>query len=653
MFRGYIQQINKLYRLGLATEHSYRPALQSVLSGILEDTEVTNEPKRQKCGAPDYIITRNKIDIGYVEAKDIGIDLDKVERGSKDDDQWRRYASSLDNIILTDYTQFRFFRNGHKVEEIRIAEPTKGGLTPLPSNFAHLQSLLLDFAAFEGQPIKSAKKLAEMMAHKAALMRDVFFKAVTDEDDDAETTLQEQLDAFKAVLVHDMDAAQFADVYAQTIAYGLFTARLHEATPKKFTRGEALTLIPKSNPFLRQLFQYVAGSDLDTRVVWIVDALCEVFRYADLTEILKDFGTATGKNDPILHFYETFLAEYDPRLRKARGVWYTPEPVVHFIVRAIDDVLKSHFHVKDGIADTTKITVKVDGHAKGKAIKVDEEVHKVQLLDVATGTGTFLAEVVKQIYGRFAGQEGLWSDYVYSHLLPRMHGFELLMASYAMCHMKLDLLLQQTGYKPTGAVKRLSVYLTNSLEEHHKDLHLPFANWLSREANEASRIKREIPIMVAFGNPPYSGHSSNNGEWIEKLLAPYKMEPGGKIKLQEKNPKWLNDDYVKFLRLGEYYIEKNGEGVLAYITNHAYLDNPTFRGMRWHLMRTFDDIFIIDLHGSAKKNEPSPSGEVDNNVFDIQQGVAIIVAVKSSKSKKESTSRVYHADLWGSREFEI
>jgi len=651
MFRAYIQQINKLYRSGLATEHSYRPALQAVLSGILKDTEVTNEPKRQKCGAPDYIITRNKIDIGYVEAKDIGVDLDKVEQGSKDDDQWRRYAASLDNIILTDYVQFRFFRNGQKVEEIRIAEPIKGVVTPLPANFAHLQSLLLDFAAFEGQPIKSAKKLAEMMAHKAALMRDVFFKAVTDEDDDAETTLQDQLDAFKAVLVHDMDAAQFADVYAQTIAYGLFTARLHEATPKKFTRGEALTLIPKSNPFLRQLFQYVAGSDLDSRVVWIVDALCEVFRYADLAEILKDFGTATGKSDPILHFYETFLSEYDPRLRKARGVWYTPEPVVRFIVRAIDDVLKSHFHVKDGIADTTKITVKVDGHAKGKAVKVDEEVHKIQLLDVATGTGTFLAEVVKKIYARFAGQEGLWSDYVYNHLLPRMHGFELLMASYAMCHMKLDLLLQQTGYKPTGAAKRLSVYLTNSLEEHHKDSHLPFANWLSREANEASRIKREIPIMVAFGNPPYSGHSSNNGEWIEKLLAPYKMEPGGRIKLQERNPKWLNDDYVKFIRLGEHYITRNGEGILAYITNHAYLDNPTFRGMRWHLLNTFEDIYILDLHGNANKKETAPDGRADKNVFDILQGVAIIIAVKKRLTiAKKPLAKLHHADLLGERQ---
>lgn len=265
-------------------------------------------------------------------------------------------------------------------------------------------------------------------------------------------------------------------MYAQTIAYGLFTARLHDETLDTFSRVEALHLIPKSNPFLRKLFEYVAGIDLDDRVTWIVDALCDVYRAADVKAIVKDFGTSTGQNDPILHFYETFLAAYDPSLRKSRGVWYTPEPVVRFIVRAIDDVLKTHFNLKDGIADTSKVTIKVetqetDNRTTTNRRKIYMDIHKVQLLDVATGTGTFLAEAVKKIYMRFKGQEGLWSDYVENHLLPRMHGFELLMASYAMCHMKLDLLLQETGYKPSNDTNppRLSVYLTNSLEEHHPD----------------------------------------------------------------------------------------------------------------------------------------------------------------------------------------
>ena len=653
MFNRYLKEVTSKYASGHATEHSYRPALQELLTSLFKDVQVTNEPKRQACGAPDYILTRKGIPFGYIEAKDITVDLNKVEKGSKDDTQWQRYSQSLDNLILTDYLEFRFFVNGEKVETVVIGQRHGSTITPLPENFDRLATLLRDFGLFQGQTIKSARKLAEMMAHKAALMRDVFLKAVQAEED---SSLKQQLAAFKEVLMHDMDAAQFADVYAQTIAYGLFTARLHDETLEDFSRAEALTLIPKSNPFLRQLFQYVAGADLDDRVVWIVDALCEVYRACDLRHILKDFGTGTGRSDPILHFYETFLSAYDAGLRKDRGVWYTPEPVVRFIVRAVDDVLKTHFKLKDGLADTSKIKIKVDGHAKGKSVKIEQEVHKVQVLDVATGTGTFLAEVIRQIHTRFKGQEGMWSSYVDSHLLPRLHGFELLMASYAMCHMKLDLLLQQTGYKPTKVQERLGVYLTNSLEEHHKDSHLPFVNWLSQEANAASRIKREMPIMVAIGNPPYSGESDNKGDWIMGLMEAYKKEPGGKVKLKEKNPKWLNNDYVKFIRLGEHYINKNGEGVLAYITDNSYLDNPTFRGMRWHLMNSFDDIYVLDLHGNSNKKEKLADGTADKNVFDIQQGVAIIIAIKRANSEKVNVSKnqklatVSHAEIMGSRD---
>lgn len=660
-FAEYVQDINRRFIKGDAREHTYRGSLQNLLESIIPDIQATNEPARIKCGAPDYVLTRKNLPIGYIEAKDIGMVLDRIEK----DEQLKRYLESLDNLILTDYLEFRFFVDENKVEAVRIAEVVDGTIRPLPENFEKLKTLLIDFAAFQGQTIKSAKKLAEMMAHKARLMRDVF-KATLEAEEDS--TLKDQMRAFKTILMHDLNEAQFADIYAQTIAYGLFTARLHDKTLEDFSRGEALTLIPASNPFLRQLFSYVAGADLDSRVVWIVDALCEVYRATDLREILKNFGKFTGRNDPILHFYETFLGAYDKNLRKARGVWYTPEPVVQFIVHAIDDVLKDHFGLKDGLADTSKVEIEIDSDRvskkTGKREKDKKSVHKVQLLDVATGTGTFLAEAVKQIYHRFEGQEGLWSRYVDNDLLPRLHGFELLMASYAMCHMKLDLLLHETGYQPIDPQKppRVSVYLTNSLEEYHPDADTLFASWLSHEANAASRIKKDRPIMVAFGNPPYSGHSSNNGEWIKNLIAEYKKEPSGG-KLREKNPKWLNDDYVKFIRLGEYYIEKNGEGILAYITNHSYLDNPTFRGMRWKLLNTFDDIYILDLHGNAKKKEISPGGTPDKNVFDIQQGVAIIIAVKKSpsplagegqgegtKKSKKTLATVHHAELWGDRQ---
>ena len=526
---AYVDKIISLHKSGRATEHSYRPALKEYLETLIPNITATNEPKRQKCGAPDYIITHdargNSIPIGFIEAKDIGVDLDKVEK----DEQLVRYKESLDNLILTDYLDFRFFKEGEKVAEVKIASLEHGKIVPLPANIKSLETLLADFAAFEGQTITSAKNLAVMMARKAKLMQEVFCKAVMQEEEHA--GLKEQLEAFRRILLHDMKAPDFADVYAQTITYGLFTARLHEATASKFSRMEALNLIPMSNPFLRKLFQYVAV-ELDDSVAWIVDALCEVLRATDIHDIMNDFGRQAGRNDPIVHFYETFLAEYNPKLRKSRGVFYTPEPVVNFIIRAVDDCLKTYFSLPTGLADTSKVKIKVEAQAfdkrtkSGKALE-EKEVHKVQLLDVAAGTGTFIAEVVKQIYnGHFEHQQGMWSNYVEEHLLPRLHGFEILMASYAMCHMKIELLLRETGYRPNDPKKppRLGVYLTNSLEEAHPDAQTLFASWLSAEANEANLIKKETPVMVAFGNPPYSISSQNKGAWIQSLIVDYKKD---------------------------------------------------------------------------------------------------------------------------------
>ena len=319
-----------------------------------------------------------------------------------------------------------------------------------------------------------------------------------------------------------------------------------------------------------------------------------------MKELLKDYGKTTKMEDPIIHFYETFLSEYDPKLRKSRGVWYTPAPIVNFIVRAVDDILKTDFELKDGLADTSKTKIKVNTQTADKRSKtgykqIEQEVHKVQILDPATGTGTFLAEVVKHIYNkRFKAMQGAWSGYVENHLLPRLNGFELLMASYAMAHLQLDLLLDETGYKQTAnkqSKQRLKVYLTNSLEEEHPDTGTLFASWLSAEANEANHIKRDTPVMCVIGNPPYSSLSVNQGEWIKKLIEDYKYIDGEHF---GERKHWLNDDYVKFIRYGQHYIEKNGSGVLAFINPHGFLNNPTFRGMRWNLLKTFDKIFTID-----------------------------------------------------------
>jgi len=346
-----------------------------------------------------------------------------------------------------------------------------------------------------------------------------------------------------------------------------------------------------------------------------------------------------------------FWGAYDPRLRKARGVWYTPEPVVKFIVRAVDDILKTEFGLKDGLADASKTKVKVKVPTHDKRYKAgqrdyEQEVHKVQILDPATGTGTFLAEVIKRIYRKFEGQQGIWSNYVENHLLPRLNGFEILMASYAMAHLKLDLLLTETGYKPQKE-QRFKIYLTNSLEEHHPDTGTLFAGWLSSEANEANHIKRDTPVMCVIGNPPYSGISSNMGEWIVNLIEDYKYVNG---KHFNERKHWLNDDYVKFIRYGQYYIEKNGEGVLGFINPHGFLDNPTFRGMRWNLLKIFDKIYTIDLHGNAKKNEYSPDGAKDENVFDITQGVSINLLIKTGRKEKNHLAQVFHHDLLGKKE---
>lgn len=653
----YIDSINRRFKLGNATEHTFRGDLERLIEELVPDVRATNEPKRQTCGAPDFILTKKDIPVGFIEAKDIGDkDLDGTKKtGNKE--QFDRYKASLGNLIFTDYLDFHLYREGVFITKVSIGEISNGGITAKPGSFTAFTNLIKDFCTHVSQTIRSSKKLAEMMAGKARLLSDVIEQALTsDEDKHENSTLKEQMEAFKQILIHDITPKDFADVYAQTIAYGMFAARLHDPTLPTFSRQEAAELIPKSNPFLRKLFGYIAGPDLDDRIKWIVDSLIEIFLASNVEELLQDFGKNTKTEDPIIHFYETFLSEYDPKLRKARGVWYTPQPVVNFIVRAVDDILKSEFNLPQGLADTSKIKIKkkaikkatADTRSKLQEVDIEEEVHRVQILDPATGTGTFLAETVKHIHKKFEGQAGIWSSYVENHLLPRLNGFELLMASYAMAHLKMDLLLTETGYKPTKE-QRFRIFLTNSLEESHPDTGTLFASWLSDEANQANRIKRDTPVMCVIGNPPYSGESANKGEWIMKLMEDYKMEPGGKEKLKEQNSKFINDDYVKFIRYGQHYIEKNGSGILAFINPHGYLDNPTFRGMRWNLLKIYDKIYTVDLHGNAKKKEVNPEGGQDQNVFDIEQGVSINIFVKSGKKKTDDLGEVFHFDLFGMR----
>ncbi|MBE2188339.1 MAG: N-6 DNA methylase, partial [Candidatus Kapabacteria bacterium] len=505
----YFRKLNEQFKLGIATEHTYRGALQNLISELEKEIIVTNEPRRQQFGAPDYIITKNDIQIGYIEAKDIGdIDLDG-KRANKE--QFTRYKESLENIIFTDYLNFHWYIGNELVNKIAIGDVSGNKIVPLKSNFNVFKTMLKDFCMSKGQPIKNPKKLAERMASSARLLADVIEKSLlNDIEKDEHTSLFGQLKAFEEILIHDITPKQFADVYAQTIAYGMFAARIYDKGSDSFNRSKVASNIPASNPFLKRFFGFISDYEPDLRIGWMIDSLAQFFAVCELEVILRDFGKATVTEDPIIHFYEDFLAAYDPKLRKSRGVWYTPKPVVSFIVRSVDDILKTEFGLPMGLADSSIIKKDIKGTTK--------EFHKVQILDPATGTATFLVEIIKHIHNSFKGQQGIWSDYVDQHLIPRLNGFELLMASYAMAHLNIDLSLMDTGYK-SKMNNRYRVFLTNSLESPDEKAtpEAFMARWLSDEAREAEKVKSETPVMVIIGNPPYAVSSINKGKWIESL----------------------------------------------------------------------------------------------------------------------------------------
>ncbi|WP_405324794.1 type ISP restriction/modification enzyme [Fibrobacter sp.] len=660
----YIDDVSKQFATGKATEHSYRPALAKLLGDLLPNHTVTNEPTRIKCGAPDYIIAKGggatSIPVAFVEAKDVG-DSD-LDGNRQHKEQFNRYKNSLDHILFTDYLDFHRYENGEFSSSIRIAEIKGNKIELVEANVPMFLEMVASFADAQPQKITSSTKLAQIMAAKAKLLAEVIERTLV-ADTEKTGELAGQWKSFQRVLIHDLTERQFADIYAQTICYGMFAARLHDDTPETFSRQEAATLIPKTNPFLRKVFQNVAAYDVDTSIAWIVDDLAETFRVTDMSKVMKNFGKTTGQADPMIHFYEDFLHYYDPKQKKACGVYYTPEPVVHFIVNAVNEILKSHFHLSDGLADTSKVTIRqtsnlyTDNRTKDHKRYENREYHKVQILDPATGTGTFLAEVVHKIYSSMENQKGAWQNYVEEHLLPRLNGFEFMMAPYAVAHLKLDMVLAQTGYKAKQD-KRLRIFLTNSLEECDHDTGTLFAQWLAQEANEANLVKRDTPVMVMMGNPPYSVSSSNKSAWIQELSEIYKKN------LKERNIQPLSDDYIKFIRLGHYYVEKNGEGILAYISNNSFIDGIIHRQMRKALMETFDEIYILDLHGNTRKKETALDGGKDENVFDIMQGVSINIFIKKkqnvtpndsschSRLDRESPSslaKLFHYELFGKR----
>ncbi len=638
-FDTYRQTLQNDLARGNATEHTHRSTLKTLLESLFPGIVATNEPKRIKVGAPDYVIQKGETPLGYIEAKDVGIDLDKVEKS----DQMKRYLPSLGNLILTDYLEFRWYVEGERRKTVRLSTYLLGNLTLEPDGEAALSMLLNGFMEAKAPTLKSPAALAKKMAALAQQIRYSILQAFNAEDltDDQPDPLHDQYQAFKEVLLSDLTAAQFADMYAQTITYGLFAARTSPSFTPPFTRYKAAYDIPRTNPFLQTMFRDMAGPDLPTSLDWIVDDLVNLLEHADIGAILADFGKRTRTEDPVVHFYETFLAAYDPKMREARGVYYTPEPVVSYIVRSVDHILKTDFGLADGLADTSMVQV-VNPERSSPKDRKSKDVHRVQILDPATGTATFLHAVIDQIHQTVTEQygSGSWSQYVSKHLLPRLYGFELLMAPYTVAHMKLGLQLRELGYD-FASPDRLKIYLTNTLEEAHEFPSLPlFGQLIARESQEAGQIKQDAPVMVVIGNPPYSVSSQNRGDWISRELNEYKKG------LNERKTN-LDDDFIKFFRFAQWRIERTGYGILAFVTNNTYLDGVTHRKMRESLFELFDDIYILDLHGSSRKNEMSPDGSRDENVFDIQQGVAVSILVK--KPKTEKIKAVYHADLWGNR----
>jgi type I restriction-modification system DNA methylase subunit len=513
-------------------------------------------------------------------------------------------------------------------------ERLKQGTLPV-AHKAMLSIPLAEFAFYK--PIETAKDLAQQLAAVAKRIEQIIPSVYHKEK--ADGYLRRLLKSFQDELLPSLELQpkndkgySFEDIYAQTVAYSLFTARVFshlkwqkelqvDPTVKEplFDRETAWEQLPETNPFLRQLFKDISkqkAQDLGDGLITEIANIFGILRAAKMEAILSDFSQTENRDDIIIHFYEPFLAAYNPKLKKNRGVYYTPESVVSYMVRSVDILLKDKFHKPLGLADPD-----------------------VMILDPATGTGTYLLWIFQLVEKRFKGEEGeesyrlikerfgdmSWSQYVRDHLLPRVAGFELLMAPYAIAHLKLSLFLQESGYE-FDPNQRLKVYLTNTLDNAPRKSEFLFDEFIASEANEATSIKQDEPVMVVVGNPPYSGHSENKGEWISNLLKDYYLVDGQP--LGEKNSKWLQDDYVKFIRFSQWRIQKTGKGILAFITNHGYLDNPTFRGMRRSLDQTFDEMYVLDLHGNSKKKEVAPDGSKDENVFDIQQGVAIGLMVK-------------------------
>lgn len=650
---SYLATLHEVYSSEEAREESFYPALDILIKEmwkLLKKKEARTVilPKNADVGNPDMVVRdANSRLAGYIEAKAPGKDLDKVE----DSPQLERYRQVFPNLILTNFLEFRLYRFGRFIKRVYLCQQVvfiQVGmkLTGDKISGEKFLAMLRQFASYSLPRNRNAGDLAKSLAVRTRFFRDhVVIPELEAARNSPETMRHSHIagfhKAFGTYLIHGLGEEEFADLYAQTLTFGLFTAAIRKEG--KLERETAVLYIPQTSGILHDLFQFISLGNIPPQLECSLRDIVDVLNTVDTGRLLNEYYFSGKGDDPILHFYETFLSEYDRDMREKRGVYYTPGAVVSFIVRSIDVVLREKLNRSDGLADTG-----------------------IKVLDPAAGTSTFLAETAKWAIQRYKEKYGSGgaADFAHHYLLNNIYGFEEMMAPYAVAHLKMSFILEQMGVRLDDD-QRFNLYLTNTLDmEDIQQSNLPGMSSLSAESRLAGKVKKETPVSVVLGNPPYAGHSMNGSEtyvtktsgkkkrrvkvktWIGRLIEDYKQIAG--VKLQERNIKWLQDDYVKFIRFAQARIDETGEGVVGFITNHGYLDNPTFRGMRHSLMTSFDEIYILDLHGNALKREKCPDGSWDENVFDIRQGVAITLMIK--KKDGGNGCKVFHADLWGSRE---
>jgi len=634
-FKQYIKELQSI-PVDEITEHSKRFALETILRELACGCAATNtykinvlhEPKRKdNYGSPDFKIYSENSIIGYVENKKITENLDKILKS----EQIKKYRELSQNLLITNYLEFVWIK-GEMIqrETLCYLSDIENKKFKFDNEKAEkVEKLLLNFFSQAPEKISLPKDLALALAVRCKNLKDFINDELTRQDEQNEQDILHELyKAFKDNIFTELTISEFSDAFSQMITFGLYLAGLNADT-KLISIKNAKDFIPSNFQLIKELYKFfdVLEKSEYKETKWIIDETISIInniQWFDLKQNLS-FNKKVKDNenietDPYIYFYETFLATYDYKLRKSKGVYYTPPQVVNFIVRSIDEILINTFKLSNGFADRNKVTV----------------------LDFATGTGTFLLEVFKIILENIPSESPEKRKMIIQdHILKNLFGFEYLIAPYTIAHLKLSQFLKENGYEFQDN-DRLQVFLTNTLEPVDKQIKVPFMPQLSKETQAAQEIK-DKPILVITGNPPYSGHSKNNGVWIKNEIKKYNFVDGKP--LGEKNPKWLQDDYVKFIRFAQDKMDKAEQGIVGIITNHSFLDNPTFRGMRQSLMNTFDQMYFIDLHGNAKKKEKTPEGEKDQNVFDIEQGVCISLFIK----KKGLKNGIFHTDFWGVR----